>query len=181
MAKNELRIISGKWGGRKLRFTDRPQLRPTLGRARETLFNWLGTDLSGRRCLDLFAGSGALGFEAASRSADFVQFVEKDRLACSALRANAETLGASNTQVACMEAGRFLRSEHSLWDLVFLDPPFRSPLLGDTLSMLVPHLAANAIVYWEANEPPALPAGLVARKQQRAGDSWYGLADLESG
>ncbi len=181
MAKNELRIISGKWRGRKLRFTDRPQLRPTLGRARETLFNWLGSDLGGQRCLDLFAGSGALGFEAASRGADFVQFVEKDRLACNALRANALELGASNTRVACTEAGRFLRSEHSLWDLVFLDPPFRSPLLDKTLTALLPHLAPEATVYWEAHEPPMLPTGLVAHKQQRAGDAWYGLANLESG
>lgn len=145
------------------------------------MFNWLGTDLGGQRCLDLFAGSGALGFEAASRGADFVQFVEKDRLACNALRANAAQLGATNARVTCSEASRFLRSERSLWNLVFLDPPFRSSLLERTLAVLMPHLAADATLYWEAHEPPALPKGLVAHKQQRAGDTWFGLAYLESG
>ena len=109
MANNEVRIIGGQWRGRKLRFPDRPDLRPTLGRVRETLFNWLAPDIHGAHCLDLYAGSGALGFEALSRGAAEVTFVERDRKAASALQANVELLNAMGAQSA-----PYLRRAHDL-------------------------------------------------------------------
>ena len=123
MANNELRIIGGQWRGRKLRFPDRPSLRPTLGRVRETLFTWLAPNISGTRCLDLFAGSGALGFEALSRGAAEVTFVERDRKAAAAIRSNVELLQARAT-VVCQPAKQYLARTRARFDIVFLDPPF---------------------------------------------------------
>ena len=175
MAKNEVRIISGKWKGRKLRFADRPNLRPTLGRARETLFNWLAADISSARCLDLFAGSGALGFEAASRGAEHVTFVEPDRAAAKALKANIALLDASSLSVATTDAKRFLREADDRWDIVFLDPPFDTPLLDEALALLPAHLAPQALVYWESRVPLEPPEGFERAKNNRAGDAHFGL------
>src|SRR4249920_3308838 len=106
--KGTLRIVGGKYRSRKLRVPARPGLRPTPDRVRETLFNWLGQDLSGLACLDLFAGSGALGFEAASRGAALVAMVEKDRIALAELERNRTALGAAHVQIHAGDAGAFL-------------------------------------------------------------------------
>ncbi len=180
MAKNEVRIISGKWKGRKLRFADRPNLRPTLGRARETLFNWLGPSLPGSSCLDLFAGSGALGLEAASRGAANTVLVDNDAQTTRALKAAVEALNDPSVQVVRAEAQAFLRGNKALWDVIFVDPPFSSELLDQTLARLAPHLAADGYVYWEAATPIKVPEGFSSAKQQRAGDSHFGLLRFDA-
>ena len=123
MANNEVRIIGGQWKGRKLSFPARPGLRPTLGRVRETLFNWLAPTLAGARCIDLYAGSGALGFEALSRGAAEVTFVERDRKTAAALRANLATLN-GNAAVITDTAERAIQRAGRTYDLIFCDPPF---------------------------------------------------------
>lgn len=123
MADSRLRIIGGQWRSRLLPFPELPGLRPTPNRVRETLFNWLQFDLDGARCLDLYAGSGALGFEALSRGAAQLTQVENQRAACQALRENAQRLGAV-TQVIEADVLRFLTGPAHTYDVVFMDPPF---------------------------------------------------------
>lgn len=169
MPKNRVRIIGGEWRSRQIAFPARPDLRPTPDRVRETLFNWLGQDLTARSCLDLYAGSGALGFEAASRGAQRVMMVESDRAAYRALLANAQALGASAVEAKHMDALEFLRVDGGRYDVVFLDPPFRADTLPSVLSALIPHLASNALVHVEAPATPALPEGWQVRRSARAG------------
>ncbi|NOT84775.1 MAG: 16S rRNA (guanine(966)-N(2))-methyltransferase RsmD [Methylococcaceae bacterium] len=122
--QNKLRIIGGEWRSRVISFDDDPDLRPTPARVRETLFNWLQEDIAGSHCLDLFSGSGALGFEAASRGAKKVTLVENNPKACLKLRANVELLKATQVQVVSGDVLRYLASDAETYDLVFLDPPF---------------------------------------------------------
>lgn len=139
MKKNNLlRIIGGEWRSRRLNFADVPGLRPTPDRVRETLFNWLQIQVPGSRCLDLFAGSGALGLEALSRGAREVVMVEKHPAAAAALRENMTLLGAQNAVLVNDDAFRYLRSLSAAeaFDLVFLDPPFRKNLLEPVLETL---------------------------------------------
>jgi len=150
--KNELRIIGGSWRSRKLKFPDLPGLRPTPDRVRETLFNWLGQDLQGLRCLDLFAGSGALGFEAASRGAARVVMVEQSREACRALRASCEVLQSDRIQVRETDATQYLQGPAEAFDLVLLDPPFGRRLLVPACVELEQRgwLASGAWIYLES-------------------------------
>src|SRR6187397_596042 len=122
--KNQVRIIGGTWRSRVIAFAPRADLRPTSDRVRETLFNWLGQDLTGVVCLDLFAGSGALGFEAASRGAARVVMVERDRAACASLKENRDLLGADRIEIVERDALEFLRQDGAQYDVIFLDPPF---------------------------------------------------------
>jgi 16S rRNA (guanine966-N2)-methyltransferase len=156
--RNELRIIGGVWRGRKLRFPDAPDLRPTPDRVRETLFNWLRQDLEGLRCLDLYAGSGALGFEAASRRAARVVQVERSAEACLALRQNGALLEARAVEVAQMDVSRFLQGPVEPFDVVFLDPPFRQGLAVACCRLLEEKgwLAPHARVYIETEKELAL-------------------------
>ncbi len=136
MAANEVRIISGKWKGRKLSFPSAPGLRPSLGRVRETLFNWLRAEVANCRCLDLYAGSGALGFEALSRGAAEVTFVDRDPKVIKALQANAARLNADGCIIVRSSARKFLARAGQPWDIVFLDPPFAEDDLTPTLDAL---------------------------------------------
>ncbi len=148
---SQIRIIGGRWRGRSIRFSAEPGLRPTPNRVRETLFNWLGQTLPDFRCLDLFAGSGALGFEALSRGAAQVVFVEKQRAAARMLRENADRLGAGEAaEVALSEAMTWLRRDDRKFDLVFLDPPFSGQDLAEVLPLLPGHLAPGGLVYCES-------------------------------
>lgn len=174
-AANRVRIIGGRYRRRLLEFPDAGGLRPTPDRVRETLFNWLGQDLPDWRCLDLFAGSGALGFEAASRGAARVVLVERDAAACAALEKNRALLGASGVEVARAEALAWLANDRTPWDLVFLDPPFDSDLAGRVLPELAPHLAPGGQVYVEQAAPPVAPAGFIMRRSGRAGRSHFAL------
>lgn len=171
-----MRIIGGAWRSRLIAFPQRPGLRPTPDRVRETLFNWLGQELTGRTCLDLFAGSGALGFEALSRGAARVVMVESDRRALEALRANAARLGAANNlEVAAADALQFLRSDRRAFDLIFLDPPYGSDILPGALSGLESHLAGGGMAYVESGEALDLPSGWDAFREGRAGAVCYYL------
>jgi 16S rRNA (guanine966-N2)-methyltransferase len=175
-----LRIIGGRWRGRKLRFPAGAAIRPTPDRVRETLFNWLGARIAGARVLDLFAGSGALGLEALSRDAGHVSFVEQDERAVRELRARLAEWQAQDAVVTRADALHYLRGSARPFDLVFLDPPFASSLLGEAARLLEERgwLAPGALVYVEgaarAGLPP-LPAGWQALKAKRAGEVGYHL------
>ena len=146
-----VRIIGGTHRRRLIRFPDRESLRPTPDRVRETLFNWLGQDLTGRECLDLFAGSGALGFEAASRGARRVVMVERDATALRSLRDNVATLGLTRVEVLAHDALEFLRQQpRARFDVIFADPPFVNGDPAGLLDRVWPHLAPAARVYVEA-------------------------------
>lgn len=180
MAKtNQVRIIGGEWRSRRISFPDRDGLRPSADRVRETLFNWLGQDLAGQRCLDLFAGSGALGLEALSRGAACVVMVEKSRSVCEALRRNAAVLGAKNLQLHCADALEFATAAASdaaaRFDLVFLDPPFHSTLLAQALPLVAPLLRPGARVYLESAKAFAANGAWRVRRQGRAGQVHYTL------
>jgi 16S rRNA (guanine966-N2)-methyltransferase len=170
-----LRIVGGRYRSRLLRVPERPGLRPTPGRVRETLFNWLGQDMGGLACLDLFAGSGALGFEAASRGAAHVVLVEKDRVALAELERSRDTLGASQVEVVRDDAHAFLRKGDGRFDVVFLDPPFRQNDLPAILEELPPRLRPLARVYVESDKPVAAPPPWAELKRARAGQVSYQL------
>ncbi len=165
---------------------DQPGLRPTGDRVRETLFNWLAPIIPGSRCLDCFAGSGALGFEAVSRGAAEVVMIERSASVARQLRANAALLGAGEVEVVCDDALRWLaRSPPRPFDVVFLDPPFAAGLLAEVVVMLQRPgcLAPGAWVYLEtdARAPfPPLPSEWVLTRDKRAGRVRYVLASLAS-
>jgi 16S rRNA (guanine966-N2)-methyltransferase len=173
-APHEVRIIGGQWKRTKLPVPDKPGLRPTPDRVRETLFNWLGQDLGGWRCIDVFAGTGALGLEAASRGAADVMLVEQDPQLVSQLRAMQEKLGADAVRV---ERGNGLsvlgRLAPASIDLVFLDPPFDAGLYEKALAAAAPALSADGLVYLEApsewNDGALEPYGLAVARHLRAG------------
>jgi 16S rRNA (guanine966-N2)-methyltransferase len=168
-ARNQVRIIGGEWRSRVIAFPPRADLRPTPDRVRETLFNWLGQDLSGKCCLDLFAGSGALGFEAASRGARRVVMVERDPAACRALQENIAKLAARTVELKRADALEFLRADGGCYDIVFLDPPFRADYLAKVLPVLGPHLVPGGLVHVEAPAAPALSPGWEIWRNGRAG------------
>lgn len=164
-----MRIIGGLWRRRLLEFPDAADLRPTPDRVRETLFNWLGQDLTGQVCLDLFAGSGVLGFEAASRGAREVVLVENDGAAVRMLQASRDLLSANQVAIARADALDYLRNDGRSYDVVFLDPPYRLNLLPRVLPLLGGRLAPGASVYLEAAEIPPLPEGYALHRQEKAG------------
>ena len=178
-SKGQIRIIAGEYRGRRIRVATRPGLRPTPDRVRETLFNWLGQWLDGERCLDLFAGSGALGFEAASRGAARVVMVESDRAAYSALQTARETIGARNVELVLGDAldylGRLGEKGGERFGVVFLDPPFRQNALPAVLERLEPRLADGARVYIEAPAACTLGGRWRELKRARAGQVGYQL------
>ena len=178
-----LRIVAGKWRSRLLDVADVPGLRPTSERIRETLFNWLAPVIDGARCLDLFAGTGALGFEALSRGAAEVVFVEVSRPAVAALEKARSELGADGAIVHRMDASDYVRSaDHTgRFDIVFLDPPYADDSVADLCRLLdvSDRLARGAIVYFEQGREqaaPALPDGWVVTHEKTAGQVRYSLA-----
>jgi 16S rRNA (guanine966-N2)-methyltransferase len=180
-----LRIIGGTWRSRRLNFPEREGLRPTPDRVRETLFNWLQPWLPGANCLDLFAGSGALGFEALSRGAGRAVLVERDPQASDALRANIALLKAQHAEVVQTDAPAFLRGAAQAFDIVFLDPPYRSDLLAGCCAQLEAGgwLRPGALIYMEAQgeQDPPLPAGWTLLRSKRAGQVGYHLARRTGG
>ncbi|MGI8739456.1 MAG: 16S rRNA (guanine(966)-N(2))-methyltransferase RsmD [Gammaproteobacteria bacterium] len=179
--RQRLRIIGGDWRGRRIDFPARPELRPTPDRVRETLFNWLQGMLEGSRCLDLFAGSGALGFEAASRGANSVVMVDTDPKVADHLRAQAEILAATQIEIVTADAQTYLASSPAPFDIVFLDPPFGSNLLAPICHALDDHAAlkSGARIYLEtpaAAGAPAMPATWELLRSQKAGQVGYHLA-----
>ena len=158
----EVRVIGGTWKKSKLPVADRPGLRPTPDRVRVTLFNWLGQTLAGWRCVDAFAGSGALGFEAASRGAAEVVLLERDAVLVASLTATRQRLGADTVRIERADALQWLaRAPAASFDVVFLDPPFDSPLLAPALAAAARTVVAGGFVYAEGPEP-ADPAAIAA-------------------
>jgi len=174
-SKGRVRIIGGEYRSRVIRVPARAGLRPTPDRVRETLFNWLGQDLAGLACLDLYAGSGALGFEAASRRAARVVMVEADRVALAALERSRKALGAERVEVVAGEALAYLARARERFDVVFLDPPFRQNAVPAVLEKLPPRLQRGARAYVEAEAPVAAGAAWVELKRGRAGQVSYQL------
>ncbi|MBI2311873.1 MAG: 16S rRNA (guanine(966)-N(2))-methyltransferase RsmD [Betaproteobacteria bacterium] len=174
---NRVRIIGGAWRRRYLAFPDLPDLRPTPDRVRETLFNWLGQDLAGKACLDLFAGSGALGFEALSRGARQVVMVESDRKVMKALRDNAQRLAAANLELILADGVKFAASDHRAYDVVFLDPPFRAGLLPELFELMPQRLAPGGLLYVESGVAPAPGPGWRVVRGDRAGKVHYQLLE----
>lgn len=170
-APGEVRLIGGQWRRSKLPVASRPGLRPTPDRVRETLFNWLGQDLSGWRVLDAFAGSGALGFEAASRGAAEVRLLESDSSLVASLLASRDRLGAATLQVERADAIAWMtRAAPGSFDLVLLDPPFDAGLAVPALQQAARLVGAGAYVYLEGGEPlQAWPAGLHPHRSLKAG------------
>ena len=173
-ATHEVRIIGGQWKRTKLPVPDKPGLRPTPDRVRETLFNWLGQDLAGWRCVDVFAGTGALGFEAASRGAAEVLVVEQDPELVALLRATAAKLGAHAVRVERANGFSVLaRLAPGSVDLVLLDPPFDAALHGKALAAAAPALAAQGLMYLEApvawDDAKLSAYGLTLLRHLRAG------------
>jgi 16S rRNA (guanine966-N2)-methyltransferase len=177
MTRNRVRIIAGAWRSRVIRFPPAAQLRPTPDRVRETLFNWLGQRLEGLSCLDLFAGSGALGFEALSRGAGRVVMVERDRTVAAALRASARELDAAGAEVFEGDALRYLDSATEKFDVAFLDPPFASDLAVRALQLLPPRLAPGARVYVESAKALEPSAQWRTLREDRAGAVRYALLE----
>jgi 16S rRNA (guanine966-N2)-methyltransferase len=154
-------------------------LRPTPDRVRETLFNWLGQNLYGKRCLDLFSGSGALGFEAASRGAEQVLMVENNRTVYQQLQANVKKLGLSNVALRCEDGLKFARQENGLFDVVFLDPPFKSDFLPQLLPLLENSLTQGGMIYLESGMAFEPDASWRVVKRARAGAVHYQLLERE--
>ena len=177
---NTVRIIGGLWRSRLIEFPDAADLRPTPDRVRETLFNWLGRDLSGMACLDLFAGSGALGFEALSRGAASVIMVEKNPAVLRALRDNARKLGATGLTVVRGDALEFARGARSRFDVVFVDPPYRLGMQVAALAALRGLLAAGGRVYVEGDAAFEPPRGWAVFKRARAGNVHFHLLAREA-
>jgi len=178
---NSLRIIGGAWRGRRIRFPAKGGIRPTPDRVRETLFNWLMDKVQGSRCLDLFAGSGALGLEALSRGAGHVTFIERDRENAARLRETATSLAPGRATVIEADALAWLQGPPVRFDIVFLDPPFAAGVLAESMLRLESRgfLAPGAFVYIEmpaSAGAPELPAGLRAHRSGRAGAVGYHLA-----
>lgn len=175
-----IRIIAGQYRRTPIAVPDVPSLRPTPDRVRETLFNWLthlwDGNYTGKRVLDLFAGSGALGFEAASRGASHVQMVEYDRTALAALRALRDKLRADTVRIHAGDALQVLEHmDASRFDLILLDPPFNQDWIPRLWPLLPNILADDALVYVESETPWTAPTDFDMLRQDRAGAVHYGL------
>ncbi|MFT3906436.1 MAG: 16S rRNA (guanine(966)-N(2))-methyltransferase RsmD [Steroidobacteraceae bacterium] len=178
----QLRIIAGQWRGRRWRFPP-TDMRPTPDRVRETLFNWLQGRVSGSRCLDLFAGSGALGLEALSRGAAEVLFVERDRQAAAALRTLLDQWQASGAQLQQRDALEVLARPAAVpFDLVFADPPYAAPFHGEILARLHSGgwLRQGGLLYLEQARDAALPAGWQVLRSGHAGEVGYHLLQFQA-
>jgi 16S rRNA (guanine966-N2)-methyltransferase len=170
-----VRIIGGDMRGRVLRFPAVPGLRPTPDRVRETLFNWLGQRMDGRRCLDLFGGTGALSLEAVSRGAALAVVVERQRQLADALRATAQAFGAAAVEVHCAEAQAWLAREARSFDVIFLDPPFAENPWPWLLPACAARLAPEGRIYAEARQPVEPGPELEVARYDTAGQVHYHL------
>jgi 16S rRNA (guanine966-N2)-methyltransferase len=185
VARGQIRIIGGRWRGRKIPVPDVPDLRPTPGRVRETLFNWLQPVIAGAYCLDVFAGSGALGFEALSRGAAAVTLVDQSPKVVASLGEIIKTLGVENADAYAATAPAQLKKPARPFDVVFLDPPFQQDLLVPCCFYLEENgfLAADAYIYLEAGQTlnaELLPANWRLLKSKNAGQVSYHLAQREA-
>ena len=176
-----LRVIGGAWRGRKIRFPPVEAIRPTPDRVRETVFNWLQQDIAGARCLDLYAGSGALGLEALSRGANEVVFVDVEPAVVRHIGDTLRELGCDRGRAVRSDAAGFLAGPPTPFDVIFLDPPFAEPVLSDICRRIEAGgwLKSGGLVYLEAPAAagaPELPPGWTLLKSKRAGEVGYHLA-----
>jgi len=174
-ANNKVRIGGGEWRSRLLTFPDLPGLRPTPDRVRQTVFNWLGQDLHGLICLDLFSGTGVMGFEARSRGAKEVVMVEKALPAYKALLENKKLLKAELVQINHLDAMQFLSQDKRLFDVIFLDPPYNQGWLAKLLPAISAHLTKDGLIYVEAEYAVLDDADWQVIKQGKAGNVFYHL------
>jgi 16S rRNA (guanine966-N2)-methyltransferase len=172
---NRIRIIGGAWRRRIIRFPPADGLRPTPDRVRETLFNWLGQDLTGKRCLDLYAGTGALALESASRGAVLCVAVDANRALIAALGATGRTLGATALELHVADAEAYLTAERRAFDVIFLDPPFGTDPWARLLPACETRLAEGGLIYAEAARVIQPGGGLAVRKSDKAGQVHYHL------
>jgi 16S rRNA (guanine966-N2)-methyltransferase len=175
VAINRVRIGGGEWRSRLLTFPDAPGLRPTPDRVRQTLFNWLGQDLHGLSCLDLFAGTGVMGFEALSRGAKRVLMVEKSVSAYKALLENKKLLKADMAHILNLDAVQFLTKNHEVFDVVFLDPPYNQGWLPKLLPQIQSLVSPESLVYVEAEFALKDGDGWQVLKHGKAGSVYYHL------
>ncbi len=180
---HKVRIIAGSLRGRRLSFADRPGLRPTGDRIRETLFNWLGRDVEGAACLDLFAGSGALGLEACSRGARKVVLVDNDPVVAGTLEVEVRKLDLATAAVVRARADEYLDGQTEVFDIVFLDPPFGSDLLQPICARLVQNgwVRGGGLAYLETaarSRDPTPPPGMRILKEKTTGRVRYALAEF---
>jgi 16S rRNA (guanine966-N2)-methyltransferase len=176
-ARNQVRIIGGKFRSRIVRFPDACPVRPTPDRVRETLFNWLGQRLDGLDCLDLFAGSGALGFEALSRGARRVVMVERNRAVAGGLRRSIAMLDAQGAEVVEDDALAYLGRGGETFDVAFVDPPYAGELAKQALARIVPRLRPGARVYVERDAPLDFGPSWRVLREARAGAVRYALME----
>ena len=177
-SSNQVRINAGVWRSRLLKFPDVEGLRPTPERVRQTVFNWLGQDLTGKTCLDLFAGTGAFGFEALSRNAKNVVMVENSSAAYHALLQNQQLLDATNSQILRQDVLVYLSQNTQQFDIIFCDPPYHKDWLNKILTTLNQHLSPNGMLYIEAEfalESSELLGAWQLIKQNKAGNVYYHL------
>lgn len=174
---SRIRITGGAWRSRLIQVADASGLRPTPDRVRETLFNWLGQDLSGLACLDLFAGSGILGFEAASRGADYVALVERARPAFTLLQKHVAGLACPRLELFCCDALKFAPPNARRFDLIFLDPPYSLGWLERIGPRLDELAAPDALLYAEAESPLTHLGRWSVVRQGRAGQVFFHLLE----
>ena len=172
---NQVKINAGVLRSRLLNFPDVEGLRPTPDRVRQTVFNWLGQDLTGKTCLDLFAGTGAMGYEALSRNAKHVTMVENANIAFKALKQNQTALKAENCQVLNIDALLFLATNTQKFDVIFCDPPYQKDWLSKLLPLLNKFLSDIGILYVEAEYEVKSSDTWQVLKQGKAGNVYYHL------
>lgn len=172
---NQVRINAGVWRSRLLKFPDAKGLRPSPERVRQTVFNWLGQGLTGKTCLDLFAGTGAFGFEALSRNAKQVTMVEYSKPASQSLSQNQALLKAENCQILNIDAMQFLASNQQQFDIIFCDPPYQMQWIDKLLPLLGSHLNTSGILYAEAEFEIKSGISWQVLKQSKAGNVYYHL------
>ncbi len=170
-----MRISGGEWRSRLLRFPDAPGLRPTPDRVRQAVFNWLGQDMHGQHCLDLFAGTGAMGFEALSRGAKSLVLVEKSAIAYRALKENQQSLKAEQATIFNLDALDFIKQNQQKFDVIFVDPPYNQGWLDKLLPSLGQHIAPDGVVYVEAEYALLDTPQWQVIKHGKAGNVFYHL------
>lgn len=173
--QNTVRIGAGEWRSRLLQFPDAEGLRPTPDRVRQTVFNWLGQDLTGKTCLDLFAGTGVMGFEALSRNAKSVVMIELAKVPYQALLKNQSILIATAAKIVQQDALQFLAKNQQKFDVIFCDPPYQKQWMDKLLPLLCGHLAKGGLLYAEAEYAIESNAQWDVVKHGKAGNVYYHL------
>ncbi|MCY3540291.1 MAG: 16S rRNA (guanine(966)-N(2))-methyltransferase RsmD [Gammaproteobacteria bacterium] len=185
MLNHRVRIVSGRFKGHRLKLIDQKRLRPTSDRVRETLFNWIGSRITSMRVLDLFAGSGALGFEALSRGAPNVTFIEKQAKIASQIKDTCHrlNLSAQEAEVICRNCVPWLKQDEQIWDLVFVDPPFAdSNLYTKILHELQTHVSQFGLIYLEHSKRTPIDTNPYSVwKVATVGEVQFSLLSLDSG